>query len=216
MNKQFVAIVIIVIAALGGVFMLASKSDKQSGSSGNNTVQTSNHTVGAGNKGVTLIEYGDFQCPACKSYYPIIKSIKEQYGDDIKFQFKHFPLVQIHPNAFIASRAAEAAGKQGKFFEMHDLLYENQDSWKDSSAPSTIFEGFATQLGLNIDQFKADVASEEIASIINADVKSGQALGANSTPTFVINDKKVDPLPKSADEFKSLIDEAIKNANSSN
>lgn len=216
MNKQFVAIVIVVIAALGGVFMLASNSDKQSGSSNNSSAQTSDHTVGAGNKGVTLIEYGDFQCPACKSYYPIIKSIKEQYGDDIKFQFRHFPLVQIHPNAFIASRAAEAAGKQGKFFEMHDLLYENQDSWKDSSEPSTIFETYAEQLGLNVDQFKLDLASEEIASIINADVKSGQAIGANSTPTFVINDKKVDPLPTSADEFKALIEEAIKNANPSN
>lgn len=215
MNKQFVAVVILVIAALGGLFMLASKSSDQSSSGGSGS-QTSNHTVGAANKGVTLVEYGDFQCPACKSYYPIIKSIKEQYGDDIKIQFRHFPLVQIHPNAFIASRAAEAAGKQGKFFEMHDLLYENQDSWSDATSPSTIFEGYAGQLGLNLDQFKSDVASEEIASIINADVKAGQALGANSTPTFVINDKKVDPLPKSADEFKALIDEAIKNANPSN
>lgn len=212
MNKQFVAIVIVVIVALGGVFMLAGKSDKQSSSSGNSAPQTSNHTLGAGNKGVILVEYGDFQCPACKSYYPIIKQIKEDYGDDIKFQFKHFPLVQIHPNAFIASRAAEAAGKQGKFFEMHDLLYENQDSWKDSSSPSTIFEGFAQQLGLNLDQYKTDVASEEIASIINADVKAGQALGANSTPTFVLNDKKIEETPKSLEEFKALIDEAIKNS----
>lgn len=216
MNKQFVAVVILVIAALGGLFMLASKSSDNQSSSGGSGSQTSNHTVGAANKGVTIVEYGDFQCPACKSYYPIIKSIKEQYGDDIKFQFRHFPLVQIHPNAFIASRAAEAAGKQGKFFEMHDLLYENQDSWSSATSPSTIFEGYAEQLGLNLDQFKSDVASEEIASIINADVKAGQSLGANSTPTFVINDKKVDPLPKSADEFKALIDEAIKNANPTN
>jgi protein-disulfide isomerase len=206
MNKQFLVIVAVVIGALIGVFALTSGKENSSDSS--NSTQASNHVQGAGNKKVTLTEYGDFQCPACKQFYPIVKQIKQQYGDDITFQFKHFPLTQIHPNAFAAHRAAEAAAKQGKFFEMHDLLYENQDSWSASQDPGAIFEGFATQLSLNLDQFKTDVASEATADIINADAKEGQTLGANSTPTFAINGKKIEN-PKTLDDFKKLIDEAI-------
>ena len=210
MSKQFIAVIVIVILALFGVFTLTKKSnDSQNGSGGSSNAQASEHKVGAGNKGVTLVEYGDFQCPACKSYYPLVKQVKEAFGDDITFQFRHFPLNQIHPYAFQASRAAEAAGKQGKFFEMHDLMYENQDSWSQAQNVSTIFEGFAQQLGLNMDQFKADVASADTAAVINADIKSGQALGAKSTPTFVLNGKKLDKNPASFEEFKALIDEQI-------
>ncbi len=211
MNKQFLIIVGVIIAALIGVFAFTNKSDNGgSGGEGNNS-SASNHVEGAGKKGVTLTEFGDFQCPACKSYYPIVKEVKKFYGDDITFQFRHFPLNQIHPNAYAASRSAEAAGKQGKFFEMHDLLYENQDSWASSTNPTPIFEGFAKQLGLNVDQFKTDSASEAVGETINADIKIGQGLGVNSTPTFAINGKKIES-PKSVDEFKALIDEAIKSS----
>ena len=210
MNKQFLIIVTVIVAALIGVFIFTSKdeSDPNGSQSGN----TSNHTQGAGNKKVTLTEYGDFQCPACGQYYPILKEVKKFYGDDIKFEFKHFPLIQIHPNAFAAHRAAEAAGLQGKFFEMHDLLYENQQSWVSQSNPNSVFESFATQLGLDINKFKADSASEAVSNTINADIKAGQALGANSTPTFLINGEKIDS-PKDVAGFKELIDQAIKEAN---
>lgn len=210
MNKQFLIIVSVVIVGMFGILMATSKKDDKGSQGG--TAAVSNHVQGAGKKKVTLTEYGDFQCPACKSFYPIVKQIKQDYGDDITFEFKNFPLTQIHPNAFAAHRAAEAAGKQGKFFEMHDLLYENQDTWASSSSATPIFEGFATQLGLNIDQFKSDVASASVADTINADVKAGQQLGANSTPTFAINGKKIEN-PKSPEEFKKLIDEAIASAN---
>lgn len=208
MNKQFLVIVGVVIAALIGVFALTNDKSGENGGNGSQSGQPSNHVQGAGNKKVTLTEFGDLQCPACKQYFPLVKQVKAAYGDDIIFQFKHFPLTQIHPNAFAAHRAAEAAGKQGKFFEMHDLLYENQDSWSQTQNPSQIFEGFASQLGLNMDQYKADVASEAVAGTINADVKEGQNMGANSTPTFAINGKKIDN-PKDLDGFKKLIDEAI-------
>lgn len=210
MNKQFLIIVTVIVAALIGVFIFTSKdeSDPNGSQSGN----TSNHTQGAGNKKVTLTEYGDFQCPACGQYYPILKEVKKFYGDDIKFEFKHFPLIQIHPNAFAAHRAAEAAGLQGKFFEMHDLLYENQQSWVSQSNPNSVFESFATQLGLDINKFKTDSASEAVSNTINADIKAGQALGANSTPTFLINGEKIDS-PKDVAGFKELIDQAIKEAN---
>lgn len=210
MNKQFLIIVTIIVAALIGVFAFTSKD--ASGPGGNQSANTSNHTEGAGNKKVTLTEYGDFQCPACGQYYPIVKEVKKIYGDDIKFEFKNFPLTQIHPNAFAAHRAAEAAGLQGKFFQMHDLLYENQQSWVSLSNPTTVFESFATQLGLDINKFKTDSASEAVSNTINADIKAGQALGANSTPTFLINGKKIEN-PKDVAGFKQLIDQAIKEAN---
>ncbi len=217
MSKQFLAILAIIVVVFVGVFAFTrSKSDTPGSNNGDNSAQTSNHTIGAGNKGVTLVEYGDFQCPACKSYYPVVKQVKELYGDDITFQFMHFPLTQIHPNAMVASRAAEAAGKQGKFFEMHDFLYENQDSWSSDSNPTPLFESFAAQLELDIDQFKSDMMSAQVLATINADLKSGQALGANSTPTFVINGKKLDKNPTSLDEFKQLIDEEIARANPTN
>lgn len=214
MSKQLIAILVVIILGLFGVLMLTKKEDpKTSSSSQSSQNQGSNHTVGAGNKKVTLVEFGDFQCPACKSYFPIVHEVQQSYGDDITFQFRHYPLVQIHPNATISARAAEAAGKQGKFFEMHDLLYTNQDSWSQSSNPSTVFESFATQLKLNVDQFKKDMADAATLAIINADTKAAQAAGANSTPTFVINGKKVESNPKSVEEFKKLIDDEIASAN---
>lgn len=214
MSKQFIAVIVVVVLGLFGIFSLTKKSNNgQNGSSSGGNAQASEHKIGAGNKGVVLVEYGDFQCPACKSYYPLVKQVKEAYGDDITFQFRHFPLSQIHPHAVAAARAAEAAGKQGKFFEMHDLMYENQDSWTQLPDVSPIFQGFAQQLGLNIDQYKTDLASSEVAATINADTKAGQAAGANSTPTFVLNGKKLDKNPSSLEEFKKLIDEEIARKN---
>ena len=209
MNKQLIAIIIVVILGLFGILMLTKKDDPKRNNSQNTQSQGSNHTSGTGKKGVTLVEFGDFQCPACKSYFPIVKEIKAAYGDDIVFQFRHFPLTQIHANATISSRAAEAAGKQGKFFEMHDLLYENQDSWAQQENPTSVFESYATQLGLKMDQFKTDMADGGTLAVINADQKIGQGLGANSTPTFAINGKKIEKNPASLEDFKKLIDDAI-------
>lgn len=213
MSKQFLAILAVIILGLFGILFLTKDKTNAPSSNSSSGSQASEHKAGAGNKGVTLIEYGDFQCPACKSFYPVVKQVKETYGDDITVQFRHFPLTQIHPNAMASSRAAEAAGNQGKFFEMHDLLYENQDSWSQSSSPTSIFESFATQLNLNLDKFKADTASAQTLAVINADQKAGQALGVNSTPTFVINGKKVEPNPTTPEAFKKLIDEAIATQN---
>lgn len=209
MNKQFALVVTAVILGLVGIFALTGDkktADNQNGQT--SSTVASNHTVGAGNKKVTLTEYGDFECPACKQYFPLVQAVKEQYKDDITFQFRHFPLTQIHKNAMLGSRAAEAAGKQNKFFEMHDFLYQNQDDWAKSPSPNTILETIATQLGLNLDQFKSDMMSAETAAIINADIKAGQALGANSTPTFVLNGRKIEN-PKTLEDFKKVIDEEI-------
>lgn len=213
MSKRFLIVLVVLTVAFGG-FIWFSKAKEAKAPSNTSNSKNSNHTQGAGNKKVTIVEYGDFECPACGAYYPLVEEARQKYGDDITFQFKHFPLVQIHKNAMAAHRAAEAADKQGKFWEMYNLLYSQQQSWTTSGNAPTIMEAYAQQLGLNLEQFKADVASSAVNDIINADVKSGQALGINSTPTFYINDKKIDPLPeRSVEAFTKLIDEAIATQN---
>lgn len=209
MSKRFLIIMAALVLLFIGVIVFGKDGDDSSSNNGDNSSQGSNYVLGAGTDGVTLVEFGDFQCPACGSYYSVLKQVKEKYGDRIKFQFRHFPLVQIHQNAMVAHRAAEAAGRQDKFWEMHDLLYERQQAWQDSSNPTTIMEDYASELGLNIDKFKTDFASASVNDTIQADIKAGQALGASSTPTFVLNGNKLEPLPTDVAGFSKLIDEAI-------
>lgn len=209
MSKRFLIILAVLFGLFAGIVFLSKHKDNQSNSANGGSGQPSSHVQGEGNKGVTVVEYGDFQCPACGSYFPIVEEVRSKYGDDITFQFVHYPLVNIHQNAMAAHRAAEAAGRQGKFWEMYTILYQRQNSWSSASNPSRIFEDYATELGLNIDQYRNDYASEDVANTINADVKSAQAAGATGTPTFVINGKKVEELPQTYDGFIELIDAAI-------
>ena len=214
MSKQFIAIVIACLLGLFGIFTITSKKDSGTtgtGSTNSSKSSLSNNVTGKNSKKVTLVEYGDFQCPACGQYHPIIKQLVTDYQNDIQFQFLNFPLQQIHPNARAAARAAEAAAKQNKYWEMHDLLYEQQSSWETSSSTKTIFEGFAKQLGLNVQQFSTDFASSAVNSTINADYEEGNKLGVSGTPTFFLQGKKIEN-PQTLDAFKKLIDQAIKEA----
>lgn len=211
MSKRFLIILAVLVIAFGG-FIVLNKNKKTNTDGSVGEASVSSHTQGAGNQGVTLVEYGDFECNACGTYYPIIEQVKQKYGDNITFQFRSFPLTQIHKNAMTAHRAAEAANKQGKFWEMYNLLYSQQQTWASASNAARIMEDFALQLSLNIDQFKRDLASETVNKIINADIAAGQQLGVNSTPTFFLNGKKLEPSPeRSVDAFSKVIDEAIQN-----
>lgn len=211
MSKRFLLVIVLILAVIGGIIWVSGdKADAPT--NGNGSTQVTNHTFGDGGKGVTLIEYGDFECPACGAYYPFVKQLKEELKADIIFQFRNFPLTQ-HQNAFAAHRAAEAADKQGKFWEMHDLLYEGQKSWESrfysQSDAIRTFEGYASQLGLNMEQYKTDRDSSEVNNIINADIKAGQAVGAASTPTFVLNGRKIEENPRDYEAFKKLIQDEI-------
>lgn len=208
MSNRFLIILGVLVLAFFGFIIFQGQKDN-SGNNGQAAAQVSNHTLGAGNKGVTIVEYGDFQCPSCAGYYPILKEVKEKYGDDIKFQFSHFPLTQIHQNAMAAHRAAEAAAKQGKFWEMHDLLYERQQLWAQSNNAAQIMEDYATELALNVEQFKTDYQSSAVNDIINADLAAGKNLDVTGTPTFFINGQKVENPEPNIDAFSKLIDEAI-------
>lgn len=206
--------VLLVLVFVGFIAIKGHKSKDSGGS--NATVQPTEHKTGAGKKNVTLLEYGDFQCPSCGAYFPIVEQVRKKYGDDITFQFRHFPLTQIHPNAMSAHRAAEASAKQNKFWEMYELLYQRQQAWSSSQNASQMMEDYASELGLNVEQFKNDYKSSEINAIINADISAGTKLDINGTPTFLINNKKVDSNPKTVEDFSKLIDEAIKSSSSNN
>ncbi len=201
----------ILILVFVGFVIVKGQKDKQANQN-TSGVQPTEHKSGAGKKKVTLLEYGDFQCPVCGEYFPILEQVRKKYGDDITFQFRHFPITQIHQNAMSAHRAAEASAKQNKFWEMYELLYQRQQAWSSSPNASQIMEDYASELGINVEQFKNDYKSSEINALINADYTAGQKIGVEGTPTFFINNEKVTSSPRSVDDFSKLIDEAIKKA----
>lgn len=154
---------------------------------------------------VTIIEYSDFQCPACGAYFPIVEEVNEKYGNNFRFVYRHFPLTQ-HKNAIPAAQAAEAAGVQGKFWDMYKLIFTNQKDWVDLADPMPRFTEYATTLGLDIAKFTTDYDLKSIKDGIDADQKSGVKAGVDSTPTFYLNGKKINA--QSYEQFKKLIDEA--------
>lgn len=209
MKSRFSLILIACMVIFGGILFATKKDAKSPAAGGGSSSQVTNHTRGEGKSGVTLTEYGDFQCPACGAYYPVIEQVFEKYKDQITFQFRNFPLRQIHPHAMLAHRAAAAADKQGKFWDMYNMLYTNQSAWTDQSDPITTFRGFAQSIGLNMDQYDTDLKSGTVNDAINADIAEGQKLGVSSTPTFFIDGKKIDN-PKDVEGFNKLIEDAIK------
>jgi protein-disulfide isomerase len=136
---------------------------------------------------VVLEEYGDYQCPPCGLLYPVLKDIEHEYGKQLQIVFHHFPLTKIHKNAMNAARAAEAARNQGKFWEMHDRLYRNQNAWKDLDDPRPMFVQYARELGLNADRFTRDLDSPEVEQRIAADMQKGTSIGITGTPTLLID-----------------------------
>jgi protein-disulfide isomerase len=145
------------------------------------------HIQGNANASTTLVEYGDFECPHCGAAYPVIKEVQKRQGDKLRFVFRNFPISQAHPHAAHTAYAAEAAGKQGKYWEMHDMIFENQNALEDENLVS-----YAQRLNLNIDQFKIDMSSKEIAQKVSDDFTSGVRSGVNGTPTIYINGKRFD------------------------
>ncbi len=160
---------------------------------------------------VSIIEYGDFQCPACKQYEQIMKKLLEEYGDRVAFGFRNFPLYQIHPNAGIAARAAESAGLQGKYWDMYDTLYDKQTEWavaKNERDALQLFTNYAQTMGLDLARFATDIDSAAVRDKINNDVATGGVGAVNHTPTFFLNGKQI-PNPQNYEQFKSIIDTSL-------
>ncbi|MEX0913304.1 MAG: thioredoxin domain-containing protein [Candidatus Paceibacterota bacterium] len=165
------------------------------------------HIKGNPEASVTLVEYSDFQCPACAQFYPYIKDLVDEYNDSLRFEYRHFPLVNIHPQATPAARAAEAASQQGKFWEMHDKLFEEQNVWSKAANPSAYFNQYAEEIGLDTNLFKRHLNSSILHDVVNEGFNDARDRGFTGTPTFLLNDQLMEFT--TFDEFRAAIVAAI-------
>ena len=157
---------------------------------------------------LTLIEYADFRCPACAAYSADAKKLVEEFPQDLRYVFRHFPLVSLHEDAIDIARAAEAAGVQGKFWEMHDLIFQRQSEWEGDRNPVDKFISFAKELELDEEKYRQDLNNKELNIKINDDLASANQLRLDATPTFFLNGERMNT-PRDYDEFKSLIEQAL-------
>lgn len=215
--KTWIIFAVVAVGLLGGLIFMSNQNkldvsnvdtnailqgSEQSGGIGDNT-------LGNTSSSVILIEYGDYQCPGCASANPRVKSVVEKYEGQIVFVYRHLPLTSIHPHARAAAATAEAAGKQGQYWDMHDLLFTNQNSWSGASSTERvdIFRGYAEQLGLDLERFDTDLASEAINSKVSFDNALARAVGATSTPSFFLNGEALDAASTGTEE---ALDEVIR------
>ncbi len=204
MSKGFWSIIVGIVLIFGLVFYFNHSSS--SSSSG----QPTHNVEGLDKAGVSLVEYGDYECPFCQEYAPIVKQVVSDEFNNISFQFVNFPLTSIHPNAFAGARAAQAAGLMGKFWQMHDALYTyaNWNVWSTSSNPIPYFQTYAKQLGLNVNTFMNYFNSSQVNNMIEADMSKGNALNIQGTPTFFLDGKQIQVSPQ-VSSFETLINAAI-------
>lgn len=212
--KIIIAIIVVILI----IFFIAKASYKSS-------EETSNANAGAssvldivaddwtyGNKDAktVVVEYLDFECEACAAYYPITTQLKVEYKNDMLFVVRYFPLPG-HANSLTAAKAVEAAGKQGKFWEMYSVLYENQKEWGEKKvADQGMFEKYAIQVGLDIDKWRTDLSDPAVEDRIQRNYKEAMKLGLQGTPSFFLNGKKIES-PKGYESFKLLIEKAKSN-----
>jgi protein-disulfide isomerase len=170
--------------------------------------KTDSHMTGKPTAKVTLVEFGDYQCPACGIAYPMIKQVTDAYASNpnFNFVFRNFPLPQ-HPNAPEAAEAAEAAGAQGKYWQMHDMLYSSQSEWVDLADPTAMFAVYATKLSLDVPKFTTEIKSKKYDAVISSDQSDGTKAGVDATPTLYVNGTKLNGY--SAAMIKTAIDAAL-------
>ena len=207
---KFISVVVVLVVFMFVYYFYQISADESANSPVNIEVNATDHIRGALNGKVTLVEFGDFQCPACGKYEPIVEKVVEANKKDLKFVFRHFPLVNNHQNAMIAAKASESASLQGKFWEMHDMIYKNQEEWSGSMGAIDVFSGYAKTLGLDVAKFKTDINNPTIEQNILAEYKEGVKLGVDSTPSFFLNGKKLKN-PATVEEFDALIKKEIQN-----
>ncbi len=164
------------------------------------------HVWGPTDAPVTIIEYSDFQCPACQAYYYVLEKLMASSTVPIRLVYRHFPLTQ-HKNALPAAMASEAASVQGKFWEMYGLIFDNAADWTEADDPNPVFVGYATKIGLDAEKFKTDLSSATLKEFIKSQNEEGLKIGINSTPTFFVNGKVITN-PTSYAAFQALIEEA--------
>lgn len=204
MQKATIAIVVIsFLALLGGAFVL---SQSESGAGTTEPLVLAEKVKGNPEGEVVVVEYSDFQCPACAAFAPVVEEMLAEYGDRVRLEYRHFPLITAHPNARPAAQAAEAAGVQGKFWEMHDLLFERQSAWSSSINPQNQFANYAEELGLDVEKFRNDSNSRQIRDVVQDEMRAGREF-VTGTPTILINGEKLEPL--TYEGFTATIEAAL-------
>ncbi len=207
------AIWIVLALAVGGGIWGLMQLGAPTAVDGNKTeltepISAEDWTKGSVMAKVVLVEYSDFQCPACAAYFPYVKQISNKYSDKVLIVYKNYPLPQ-HQQSKLAATYAEAAGNQGRFWEMHDKLFENQDKWSDNNNAEEIFKGYARELGLNETKLAEDIKSSAIENKIEKDIDSGNKSGVDRTPTFFLNGKKLTEL-QTLNDLEYYVSQAIK------
>ena len=184
--KILTAVLVIVVAGMIALFAIANKN-AGAPAVGDKTKITRPNSHSEGTGSIQLVEFGDYECPACGAAYPNVKQLMKDYDGKVTLYFRNFPLTNIHPNATIGAEAAEAAGDQGKYWEMHDMLYDNQKDWSVATDPTSKLIGYAQQLKLDTTKFQNALTNKEFQSVIDQDTADGTALGIQGTPTFYFN-----------------------------
>lgn len=211
-KKYLIWAVVLLVVVFGGYKIWQWINTPQGNSNTDNVldVKSDDWIKGNSDAKVTIVEYADFECPACQIYATqVLPQIESNYGDKIRLVFRHFPLPQ-HKNAIDAAKAAEAAGKQGKFWEMDDLLYQKQSDWDSVSNMKEKMTEYAKSLNLNIDQFSSDYDSDAVAQSIKDNENEAYALRVKGTPTFFINGKEA-TVNNGYNDLKQAIDSALAN-----
>ena len=213
-----VGFVVLIIAGLvvAGIYSSGSSGSSSSGFVSTNApaITAADWKEGNPNAKVTVIEYGDFECPACGSYFPIVQQVVANFSSTVLFVFRNFPLYQVHPDAGISAQAAEAAGLQGKYWQMNALLYQKQNEWSSISPDQVVsqfFDGYAQSLGLNVTKFNADISSSAVMNKIQTDVTGGTTAQIDHTPTFFVNAAQIQN-PGSYNDFASVLNQALASA----
>ncbi len=191
-NNIFMIAIVVAVSFFVGIIFFAGSKNKEP-----QTVELP----------LLVQEYSDFECPACKDAVSVVEQIKGTFGDDILFEFKHFPLTSIHEYSYDAALSAEAARKQSKFQEYHDILFENQPNFSTEE-----LEGYAEELGLDLEKFRTDRDSEEVKNIVDTDLAAAMALGLNGTPSFVVDGEPFSLTGRTYDDLINYIDDIIKNS----
>lgn len=211
-TKSTITWIVTIVVIIGAIFFMIKLAKNNSGPATTITtteeITAQDHVLGNPSAPLVLVEYSDFQCPACAFYEPIISQITAEYPNKLAIVYRHFPLKSIHPNAEPAARASEAASLQDAFWPMHDLLFTNQTKWADLPDPKKKFLIYAEDLGLDLVEFETDYASKAVADRVDSDYNASFALGLNSTPTFFLNGIKIQN-PRSVQDLRTLIDSAL-------
>ncbi len=196
----FIIILAVLAAAVGTVLYM-----RRSAIQASTPVADPPHALGPPDAPAQLEEFGDFECPPCGLVHPILQTMEKEFGARLRIIFREFPLTPTHQHALAAAHAAESAGMQGKFWQMHDLLYENQKAWHDAFDVRPIFEDYAKRIGLDVERYKQDLTSEVVERRIFLDMKRGHSLGVKGTPTIFLNGREVPFESFPADKLREVI-----------